>query len=42
MPRNFGVPRKDRERQFSSWPMWVAAMIAIGVIDLALHLPRPA
>ena len=43
MSRNFGLPRKNHpETPYSSWPMWVAALIAIGVIDIALHLPRPA
>ena len=41
MSRNFGM-RKDRKGQLSSWPIWVAALIAIGVIDVALRLPRPA
>ena len=41
MSRNFGVERRDRESQLSAWPMWVAALIAIGMINIALHLPRP-
>ena len=42
MSRNFGLARKGCESKFSSWPMWVAALIAIGVMDIALHLPAPA
>jgi hypothetical protein len=42
MPRNSQMRREDRQSLFSSWPMWVAALIAIGVIDLALYLPKPA
>jgi hypothetical protein len=42
MSRNFGLPQKSPDRANSSWPMWVAALVAIGVIDIALHLPRPA
>lgn len=42
MSRNFGLPRKKPERAYSSWPMLVVALVAIGMINIALHLPRPA
>ena len=39
MSRKFGIPRRDTKTAFSSWPLWTAAVIAVGIIDLALHLP---
>ncbi len=42
MPRNFGLHRTTHERSYSTWPMWMIAFIAVGIIGMALQLPRPA
>lgn len=42
MSRNFGVRRQVRQRAFSSWPMWVGALVAIGIINIAMHLTKPS
>jgi hypothetical protein len=39
MARNFGLPRQlNTSSRVPVWPMWVVALIAVGVINAATFL----
>ncbi|MDB5502116.1 MAG: hypothetical protein JWR89_2018 [Tardiphaga sp.] len=41
MARNFGVPRQLNARTAAPmWPLWIVALMAVGVINAATFLHR--